>query len=138
MIYEDYNYPPECIQEIERLKCNLRNLQWEKEKLESQLTEERQEKDHLEFRVCHELEPRIQAEQRSYDAWATTDPSAEGCEHWLALLDEMVAMVDDNPSWFDWETQTGNLDERILWLIKHREDAVVIHGADYIKLKENK
>lgn len=126
------------VQEIEKLEGEITLLQLNNEDLKKQVEKREEKIDELNSRIRNELEPRIQAEQRSYDAWATTDPSAEGCEHWLALLDEMVAMVDDNPSWFDWETQTGNLDERILWLIKHREDAVVIHGADYIKLKENK
>lgn len=125
------------VAEIEKLKAEIRLLEIQKEELKAKMEKKEEVIDGLESRIRNELEPRIQAEHRSYDAWVTTDPSAEGCDHWQALLDEMIAMVEENPTWFDWETMTGNLDEQILYVIKHR-DSVVISGAEYIKFREYK
>lgn len=133
-----YTASPAVQRIIDNLEYEIRHLRRDTEILEGKLKEAQQEKDSLSFRIRNELEPRLRQEQKSYDAWVATDSSAEGWEHWQALLDEMVAMVEDNPAWFDWETQTGNLDERILYLIKHQDEAVVIPGPEYTKLKENK
>lgn len=57
----------------EDLAWKCRELEREVENLEEKVKELKSENDHLEFRINNELEPRIQAERRSYDRWVT-DP----------------------------------------------------------------
>lgn len=132
-----YMASPAIQRKIDDLKDKIQRLQWNKEILEGKLKEKQQENDSLNFRIQHELEPRIQAEKRSYDAWASYDPSPEGIEHWQSLLDEMISMVEDNPAWFDWEEGTGEMDEKILYVIKHPDTCKVISDEDYDILKRS-
>lgn len=63
--YEDWS------QEDLAWKC--RELEREVEDLEEKVNKLQLENSHLEYRIRNELEPRIQAERRSYDRWVT-DP----------------------------------------------------------------
>jgi hypothetical protein len=49
-----------------------------------------------EFRIEHELEPRIKQEKRAYDFYVTTDRSAEWCDTFDCRVNELVDMFDDD------------------------------------------
>ena len=55
----------------ERLAWKCRELEREIEQLKDELQSCKDEKDHLQFVIDNELEPRLKAERRSYDAWVT-------------------------------------------------------------------
>ena len=55
----------------ERLAWKCRELEREIEQLKNELQSCKDEKDHLQFVIDNELEPRLKAERRSYDAWVT-------------------------------------------------------------------
>lgn len=55
----------------ERLVWKCRELEREIEQLKNELQSCKDEKDHLQFVIDTELEPRLQMERRSYDAWVT-------------------------------------------------------------------
>lgn len=55
----------------ERLVWKCRELEREIEQLKDELQSCKDEKDHLQFVIDNELEPRLQMERRSYDAWVT-------------------------------------------------------------------
>lgn len=55
----------------EDLAWKCRELERQVEDLEESVKRLKSENDHLEFRINNELEPRLQSERRSYDAWVT-------------------------------------------------------------------
>ena len=61
----------DCSKEYLARKC--RELSEKIEELESENSKQYDEIQHLKFRISNELEPRIKAEHRAYDRWAT-DP----------------------------------------------------------------
>jgi len=56
-------------QELRRIIARLRERN---EQLEAQLNQVRADRDAADFRVRHELEPRISSENRNYDHWVTS------------------------------------------------------------------
>lgn len=67
----------------ERLAWKCRELEREIEQLKNELQNCKDEKDHLQFVIDNELEPRLKAERRSYDAWVT---NAERQRVWKQLI----------------------------------------------------
>ena len=62
----------------ERLAWKCRELEREIEQLKDELRSCKDEKDHLQFVIDNELEPRLQMERRSYDAWVTNPERGRG------------------------------------------------------------
>lgn len=88
------------------------------------LKSERDRRNSAEWRIEKELEPRIKAERDSYDRWVSTDTGAEACDCFSSLLDELIDFVEaeDNKKYMEWEDATGDLEQKILYLIKNRAD----------------
>lgn len=89
-------------------------------KLENKLKESQEENGRLDFRIRTELEPRIAAEKRSYDAWVSQDTGSIQCESFSGMVDDLIDFVEDNAQYMDWEDSNGGLEEKILYLIKNR------------------
>lgn len=97
--------------------CTLKKY---KEDLES----ERKRCSHAEWRVEQELEPRIKAERDSYDRWVSTDTGERAYESFSNLIDELIDFVEnqDTKKYMEWEDANGDLEQKILYLIKNRVD----------------
>ena len=111
-----YYYSPceKCI-ENSCFSCTLR-------KYKEDLEKERDKRASAEWRIEKELEPRIKAEKYCYDRWVSTDTGAEECEHFLSLIDKMIDFVEDNDKYMEWDSSSGDLEEMILYLIRHKDD----------------
>lgn len=113
--------------ELWQLKEQLNKYKQKYADLEKQLDQAQNENTHLQFRIDTELEPRIKAEHDSYDRWVTTDRGAEACECFEYKLDDLIGFVDENLEMFDWEDRFGDLSQKILYLIKHRDEDELNH-----------
>lgn len=91
-------------------------------KYQEDLNSERDRRTSAEWRIERELEPRIEAEKRSYDLWLAEDTGAEACEGFSFLIDEMINFVEDNEKYMDWDNTSGDLEEMILYLIRNRDN----------------
>ena len=91
-------------------------------KYQEDLNSERNKRTSAEWRIERELEPRIKAEERAYDLWLAEDTGAEACECLSSLVDQMIDFVDDNDKYMDWDSRSGDLEEMILYLIRHKDD----------------
>ena len=91
-------------------------------KYKEDLESERDKRSSAEWRIEKELEPRIKAEKASYDRWVSQDTGAEACDCFSSLLDELIDFVEnpDNKKYMDWEDANGDLEQKILYLIKNR------------------
>ena len=117
-VYIDGRYyysPCEKCKDKECYSCTLTKYK-EELKLE---TDKRMSAD---FRIRTELEPRIKAERDSYDRWVSTDTGAEVCDCFSSLLDELIEFVTENEKYMEWEDANGDLEQKILYLIKNRVD----------------
>lgn len=74
------------------------------------------------FKIRTELEPRIKTERNSYDRWVSEDTGAQACESFSGLIDDLIDFVEEADKYMDWEDSHGGLEEKILFLIKNRED----------------
>lgn len=119
---------------IEQLKYKIEKLTKQNQQLTKELSQTTDNLNHAEFRIQTELEPRIEQEKRSYDAWVTYDRVAEQCDHFEYLVDELCNFVgSEYGECFDWEEADGDLYQMILYLIKNKEDIDIYE----IKEKEN-
>ena len=91
-------------------------------KYKEDLQSERDRRSSAEWRIERELEPRIKAEEQAYDRWVLTDTGAEACECFSSLIDEMIDFVADNDKYMEWDNHSGDLEEMILYLIRHKDD----------------
>lgn len=91
-------------------------------KYQEDLKSERDRRTSAEWRIERELEPRIKAEERSYDLWLTEDTGAETCCCFSELVDNMIDFVEDNDKYMDWDSRSGDLEEMILHLIHHKDN----------------
>lgn len=93
-------------------------------KYRAELVSERDKCRSAEFRIEHELEPRIKSERDGYDRFVSQDTGERACESFSSLLDDMIDFVEnpDNEKYMDWEDANGNLEEKVLYLIKNRVD----------------
>lgn len=114
----------EYLDTIERLQNKVRRLEYEKEDIKEQLKEVSSKKDHAEFIIKTELEPRITFEKRCYDAFVSQDRSAEACEGLIDLIDQLLTAVEDDPQFYDWENENGDVYEKILWVIKKEKGII--------------
>lgn len=99
-------------------ESELRQLKREIKELKEQLDKINLEKDDLKYRIKLELEPRLEQEKASYDAYVSYDKAAEGCEAFGLKVEELEDMVRDNPNWFNFENPNGDLIDKVLYLIK--------------------
>ena len=124
---------------IEELKYKIRELKEENANLSEKLRLAEQDKEHLSFRIKNELEPRIKAEERAYDAYVLTDHAAEAADSFCGKVDELVEMVQDNDNYFVWDDSDGDLYEKVLSLIKNKdnshEDDVSVFADGSVQLK---
>ena len=102
---------------IERLKNTVYDLQEKNRELSDKLRKEREVREGCEFRIRSELEPRIRREKASYDAYVLTDHAAEASESFYDKVDDLIAMVKENPAYFCWQDYDGDVYEMILYLI---------------------
>lgn len=117
-VYIDGRYyysPCEKCRENSCYSCTLRKYQ-------EDLQSEREKRTSAEWRIERELEPRIKAEERAYDFWVSEDTGAEACECFSSLIDEMIDFVEDNDKHMEWDSRSGDLEEMILYLIRHKDD----------------
>lgn len=91
-------------------------------KYKEDLQSERDKRSSAEWRIERELEPRIKAEKQAYDMWLKEDTGAEACECFSSLIDEMIDFVKDNDKHMEWDSYSGDLEEMILYLIRHKDD----------------
>lgn len=113
-------------EQVEDLKRKMRLRDEQIAQLQTELDSERDAKEHAEFKIKTELEPRIKAEQRSYDAYVTTPRGAEACEALMQKLDDIISLVTNDPQFFDWEDKDGDIYEKILYLIKNEQDVAIM------------
>ena len=116
-VYIDGKYyysPCEKCRENSCYSCTLKKYQEDLEK-------ERDKRTSAEWRIERELEPRIKAEEQSYDRWVSTDTGAEVCYCFSSLIDELVEFVEDNDKYMEWDRGSGNLEEMILHLIRNKD-----------------
>lgn len=117
MYISDYEYR-ELTRKIDDLEYELEekirkinNLADENERLKD-------DKSHLSVRIANELEPRLKSERQAYDAWVTTDHSAEVCDSFEYFVDELIETVEDSPEeYFEWDNKNGDVYQKILALI---------------------
>ena len=88
------------------------------QKYQEDLKSEKDKRISSEWRIEHELEPRIKAEKSSYDFWLKEDTGIREYKDFCNQLDELVAMVEDNEVYFEWDNKDGDLYEKVLDLIK--------------------
>ena len=88
------------------------------QKYQKDLKSEKNKRTSAEWRIEHELEPRIKTERISYDFWLTEDTGAREFEKFCNKLDELVDLVEDNETCFEWDDKDGDLYEKVLDLIK--------------------
>ena len=115
----------------EQLICEINRLNQEIVNLRSQIKNERDMVDGLEFRIKAELEPRLRREAASYDAWVSYDKSAEDCDGFDYHVGVLEDYVDAHPDW-DWGDGAGRADlaEKILYLIQNKQMAVIVPQED--------
>lgn len=99
-------------------------------KYQEDLSFERDKRISAEWRIESELEPRIKAEERSYDLWLAEDTGAEACESFSSLIDEMINFVEDNDKYMDWDSSSGDLEEMILYLIHNKDNVGHLYIQD--------
>ena len=87
-------------------------------KQEKRIGEEANKREAAEIRIHDELEPRLAQEARAYDFYITTDKDAEICESFVCKIDDLIKAVEDSETAFDWECAEGDIEEKILYLIK--------------------
>ena len=88
------------------------------QKYQEDLKSEKDKRISSEWRIEHELEPRIKAERSCYDFWVKEDTRIREYKDFCNQLDEMVSMVEDNEIYFEWDDKDGDQYEKVLDLIK--------------------
>ena len=93
-------------------------------KYRAELVSDRDKRRSAEFRIEHELEPRIKSERDRYDHWVSTNTGEAECDCFSSLVDDLIDFVEnpDNEKYMEWEDANGNLEQKILYLIKNRVD----------------
>jgi len=119
-VYIDGRYYYSPCEECRANSCYSCTVTKYKEELEL----ERDRRSSAEWRIEKELEPRIKAEKNSYDRWVSQDTGERACESFSSLIDELIEFVEnpDTEKYMDWEDSNGDLEQKILYLIKNRVD----------------
>ena len=127
-VYIDGRYYYSPCEKCKENSCYSCTLTKYKEELEA----ERDRRSSAEWRIEQELKPRIQAEKDSYDRWVSQDTGAEACDCFSSLLDELIDFVEDpdNKKYMEWEDAYGDLEQKILYLIKNRVDDDLYYVAE--------
>lgn len=87
-------------------------------KYKEDLKLETERRNSAEYRIETELEPRIKAEKYSYDMWVSQDTGAELCYCFSSKIDALIDFVKDNEAYMDWGDENGDLEQKILYMIK--------------------
>lgn len=104
--------------ELKELKYKLREANRRIQELQEDNRKLSDNNQSLSFRIERELEPRIKAEERSYDNYVLTDHAAEASECFADKVDELIDMVKETPDYFVWEDEDGDYVCKILCIIK--------------------
>lgn len=104
--------------ELRELKNKLREANRKIQELQDDNRKLSENNQSLSFRIEREFEPRIKAEERSYDLYVLTDHAAEASDSFADKVDELVDMVSDTPDYFCWDDESGDYIEKILYIIK--------------------
>lgn len=86
-------------------------------KYKEDFEKEKDKRTSAEFRIENELEPRIKAEQRSYDFYITTDRSAEWCDAFDCRVNELIDMFDDDFDFSVFDFSGDDITSKIATLI---------------------
>lgn len=97
------------------------------EKNRQDLKNEQSERVLAEQRIKRELIPRIEAEKLRYDSWVLTDTGEWQYKNFVYLVDDMISFVEKNEQYMDWDSSDGDLEEMILYLIRHRDEVSKIY-----------
>lgn len=122
-------------QYVSGLKDKISMLRRKVSELEGQVRSVEEERDHAQFRITHELEPRIQQEKRSYDAYVSQSTGERECEWFEKRIEEICDFVKEHRECFEWEECDGDFLQMILYLILNKEDIDLLY-IDYIEEKE--
>ena len=82
-------------QYVSGLKEKISMLRRKISELENQVRSAEEERDHAQFRITHELEPRIRQEKRSYDAYVSQSTGERECEWFENRIDEICFTLSD-------------------------------------------
>lgn len=96
-------------------------------KVRQDLESERSKRVSAEQQIERELNPRIEAEKLRYDSWVLTDTGEKQYENFASLVDDIIDFVEKNEQYMDWDSEDGDLEEMILYLIRHRDEAPRIY-----------
>lgn len=122
-------------QYVKWLKDKILMLRRKVSELEGQVRSVEEERDHAQFRITHELEPRIQQEKRSYDAYVSQSTGERECEWFESRIEEICDFVKEHRECFEWEESNGDFLQMILYLILNKEDIDLLY-IDYIEEKD--
>src|SRR5699024_4491929 len=109
-------------QYVSGLKEKISMLRRKISELENQVRSAEEERDHAQFRITHELEPRIRQEKRSYDAYVAQSTGERECEWFENRIDEICNFVKEHRECFEWEECDGDFLQMMLYLILNKED----------------
>lgn len=107
---------------LENLKYRIEKLERKNSELKKELDKVSEEKNYAEFRIKNELEPRIKQEKIRYDFWVSQQTGEAECDHFCSTLDDLSDFIEEHSKFFEWEDANGDLYEKILYLIKNKED----------------
>lgn len=108
---------------LERLEYRVSKQQEKISELTEEVNRVSQIKEDAEFIIRPELNPRIEQEKRSYDAYVTANTGERECEHFYSTIDKLGEFVKENESCFEWEeADSSDIYCMILYLIKNRDD----------------
>lgn len=107
---------------LENLKYRIEKLKRKNSELKKELDKVSEEKSHAEFRIKNELEPRIEQEKRNYDFWVSQQTGEVECDYFCSTLDDLSDFIEEHSKFFEWEDANGDLYEKILYLIKNKDN----------------
>lgn len=105
--------------QISMLKDRIRELERHNNELSDIIIRDQSEISRLYARIQNELEPRLMAEKRSYDAFVSTDRAAESECLFCEKVDELVNIVTENQSLIERKYISGDIYQIILDCVKH-------------------
>lgn len=105
--------------QISALKDRIIELERQNNELSDIIIRDQSEISRLYARIQNELEPRLLAEKRYYDAFVSTDRAAESECAFCEKVDELVNIVAENQSLIEREYISGDIYQIILDCVKH-------------------
>ena len=117
-VYIDGRYYYSPCSKCKENSCYSCTLSKYKEDLQKEISR----RTSAEFRISNELEPRIKMENQAYDNWVTYNTGERECECFSQLIEELIDFVEDNKKYMEWDDPHGDLEQKILFLIRNRVD----------------